>query len=142
REDRLNLRPHVAAEAFRFYGAENHGHVEDPGGLRESDVVVDDCLAIEIGDAKEHLRLEVDQGDDTIVGRQQAFFAAFGAGLLGHVALLFEVAEGKTEQRTSNQAATLRLANWTDQGKSSSSTSAASVPVSSRSFSSLIAAPS
>ena len=93
----MNLRPHVAAETFRFDRAENNGHVENPRGLRERDVVVDDRLAVEVSDAKKHLWLKVDQGDNTIVGRQQAFFAVFGtAGLWRHVGLLFEGDERKS----------------------------------------------
>ena len=43
-------------------------------------------------DAEEHLRLEVDQRDDAVVGGQQPLFATLGStGLLRHAFLLLEV---------------------------------------------------
>ena len=53
------------------------GRAEHPCRFRERDGVVDDRLAVEIGNAKEHLRLMVDQRDHAIVRGQQSFLAAF-----------------------------------------------------------------
>jgi len=52
----------------------------------------------EIGNAKEHLRLVIEQCDHAIVWGQQSFLAAFGATfVVGHVFLLTEIAfEAKT----------------------------------------------
>jgi hypothetical protein len=81
REDGLDLGPHVPAETPGFHGAEHHGDAEDPGGLRQRHVVVDDRLAVEVGDAEEHLGLEIDQREDAVVGGQQPFFAPLRASL-------------------------------------------------------------
>ncbi len=67
RKDRLDLRPHIAAEALGFHRAEDHGNLEYLCGFRKRDVVVDDRLAVKISDAKEHLGLEIDNCDDTVV---------------------------------------------------------------------------
>src|SRR5204863_5310678 len=34
-------------------------------------------LTVKVGDAEQHLRLKVDEGNDAVVGREQPFFAAF-----------------------------------------------------------------
>ncbi len=71
-----NLGPHVAAEALGFHRAEDHRHVEHPGGLGEGNVVVDDRLTVEARHAEEHLRLEIDQRDDAVVWGQQSLLTA------------------------------------------------------------------
>src|SRR5439155_14748990 len=56
------------------------------------DVVVDDRLPVEIGDAKKHLGLEIDNCDYAVVRGQQSFFAAFRATIvLSHKFLLLKV---------------------------------------------------
>ena len=79
RKDRLELRPHVAAEGLGFDGGQHNRHVEDPRRLCQGDRAVDDRLTIEIRGSEEHLRLVIDERDDAIVGREQSFFAALYA---------------------------------------------------------------
>src|SRR5262245_12097897 len=101
REHGLDLRPHVTAEALGLDGGEDDGHVEEAGGLREDEVVVDDGLAVEVRDAEEHLRLEVDEGDDAVVGGEQALLAQLGSAIAGgHHILPFMVAAVFTRSRT------------------------------------------
>src|SRR2546422_6497285 len=48
-------------------------------------------LAVETGDAKEHLGLEIDEGDSAVVRCQQPFFAPLGPTTgLRHDVLLFK----------------------------------------------------
>ena len=86
RKDSLDLRPDISAETLAFHRAENDGKIKNSCRLCERDGVVDDRLAVEIGNAKEHLRLMVDQRDHAIIRGQQSFLAAFH---LGHEQLLF-----------------------------------------------------
>jgi hypothetical protein len=68
------------------------GNVEHLCGFQKRDVVVDDRLAVKIGDPKEHLRLKIDNCDDTVVRRQKSLFAAFRTSIsLSHDFLLLEV---------------------------------------------------
>ena len=46
------------------------GPLEDRRRLQKRDVIVDDRLAVEIGDTKKHLRLQMDNRDLTVLGRQ------------------------------------------------------------------------
>ena len=78
REDGLNLRPHVTTESLGLDRAQDDRNVENPGGFAEDAVIVDDRLAVKVANAKEHLRLKVNDGDNAIVRREQPLFAAFG----------------------------------------------------------------
>jgi hypothetical protein len=74
----LNLRPQIAAETFGFNGGENDGYIENPGGFRKRHgAIINDGLPVEIGSAKEHLRLVVDQRHHAVVCGQQTFIAPF-----------------------------------------------------------------
>jgi hypothetical protein len=85
----VHLRPHVSAKTLGFHRAEDDRDLENPRGFRERNVVIDDRLAVKIGDAKEHLGLEVDQRDDAVVRGQQPFFAALRTSIaLSHNVLL------------------------------------------------------
>jgi hypothetical protein len=68
----------IPAEALGLNGAEDNRNVENARGFREHDVVVDDGLAVEIGDAKQHLGLKVDDRYHAVIGREQSLFAALG----------------------------------------------------------------
>jgi len=68
----------VESHSYRLV---NHRDAKNPGSLRQGDIVVDDRLAVKIRDAKEHLGLKIDLGDDTVVRGQQPLFAAFEHGL-------------------------------------------------------------
>jgi hypothetical protein len=74
REDGLNLRPEIAAETLGFHRAEDHRDLENPGGFRERHIVVDNRLAVKIGNAEEHLGLEIDNRHHAVVRGQQPFF--------------------------------------------------------------------
>ena len=80
--DGLDLRPHIAAETFGFHRAEDNRHVENLGGFQKRDVVINDRLAVEIGDAEEHLRLQIDNCHHTVVGSQQSFFTTFRTSII------------------------------------------------------------
>jgi hypothetical protein len=89
-EDSLDLRPEISAETLRFNRAEDDGHVENPSGFCEGHVVVDDRLAVEIRNAKEHLRFEIDQCNHAVVRGQQPLLTALRATIgLSHDFLLF-----------------------------------------------------
>ena len=65
-------------------GWHEYRHVKDACSFREHDVVVDDGLAVEIGDSEQHLRLQIDERDHAIVRREQFFFAALRAIAVRH----------------------------------------------------------
>ena len=56
REHVQQLRPEVAAEALGLDGAQDGGHLELPGRLREQGDVVDEGGAVDIGHPEGHLR--------------------------------------------------------------------------------------
>src|SRR4051812_17296699 len=47
-EDRLDLRPHVAAKTLSFHGREHHWDAEYAGSFCQRDVVVNNGLPIEV----------------------------------------------------------------------------------------------
>jgi hypothetical protein len=61
RKDSLDLRPNISAETLALHRAEDNRESENLCRFRECDGVVDDRLAVEIGNAKEHLRLVIDR---------------------------------------------------------------------------------
>jgi hypothetical protein len=62
--------PHVAAEALGLDRAEHNRDVEHLRGFQKRNVIVDNRLTVEIGDTKKHLRLQIDNRDHTVLGRQ------------------------------------------------------------------------
>jgi len=82
RKDRLNLRPHVAAECLGFDRGQDDWHVKYARRFGKGKIVIDDRLAVKVGDAEKHLRLKVDNCDDTVIGREQSFFLSLGREVL------------------------------------------------------------
>src|SRR5205823_6763502 len=92
REHGLDLWPEIPAEARGFDGGEHEGDLEHACGLRERHGVIDDGLAVEVGDAEEHLGLKVDERDDAVVRCQEPLFAELRPTLvLSHDYLLVKV---------------------------------------------------
>ena len=88
-EHRLDLGPHVAAEALGLDGREHDRDVKYPRSLAQYEIAVDDALAIVAGDAEEHVRLQVDDRDHAVVGGEQALLAQLGSvSTLHHDVLL------------------------------------------------------
>jgi len=108
--DRLDLRPHVAAEGLGLDRGQDHRHFERPGCFTQNEIVVDDRLAIEIADAEQHLRLQVDDGDHAVIGCQQTLlaelWAVFGHDELGHVKLDMSEMEANGTRRAGGLAST------------------------------------
>src|SRR5437667_5602578 len=63
-KDSLDLRPDMATETFGLDRTEDDWNLEHPCGFGEYQVVVDNGLAIEVRDAKKHLRLKINLRDN------------------------------------------------------------------------------
>src|SRR3954451_6876638 len=88
---RLDLRPKISAETLALYRAQHNRQLEHLCRFRQCDGVIDDRLAVEIGNTKEHLRLMIDQCNYAVVRCQQAFLAALGATTRwGHLSTPFQ----------------------------------------------------
>ncbi len=72
---------YVSTETLGFNCCKHNRDIENFGSLSERNDVVDDCLTVKIGNAKQHLGLKIDKSDNTIVGGEQTFFAALGANI-------------------------------------------------------------
>lgn len=72
------LRPNVAAEGFRLHRGEHGGDVELLGHLGQERHVVDQGSAVDVGDAKGHLRLVVDEDNRAVLGRVEFVVGAHG----------------------------------------------------------------
>src|ERR1700693_1125889 len=78
REYSPELRPHLAAKGIRFDRGEHHRHIKHSGSFPNSDGIVNDRLPVEIRCSKQHLRLMVDERDNTVIRREKSLLAELG----------------------------------------------------------------
>ncbi|MNT24653.1 hypothetical protein D3C72_1601380 [compost metagenome] len=72
--NRQQFWPDIAAETFGFNRGEKGGNIKNLAGFRQTDHVVFQLLAINIGHAKRHLRLVVNENQCRIIFIKQLKF--------------------------------------------------------------------
>ena len=65
-KDVEKLWPHVAGKTLAFNRGKNSRHLEYFGRFGKHKDIVEECLAVDVGNPKYHLGLKVDEDDGTI----------------------------------------------------------------------------
>jgi len=69
RKDIHQWGPDVSAEGFGFHRSQHRGYLEFFGALGQKGDVVDQCRAVGVGHAEQHLRLMVNEDNRAVLRR-------------------------------------------------------------------------
>ena len=61
------LRPHIAGKTFGLNGGQDGRDMENLRCLGEQHHVIEQSLAVDVGNAKGHLRLKIDKDDGAVL---------------------------------------------------------------------------